>query len=103
MPLHHLLSRWALVIVGLWTGGGFFILTHFGSGWERSLEKSVARVATHFVESFSPAGRGHDGSRAGPVEPRDVAIRIRPATYCRRQHGHRVPGESDQRPRSGFS
>lgn len=55
-----------MVIVGLWTGGGFFVLSHFGHGWERSMERSVARVATHFVESFSPAVRGHDGGRAAP-------------------------------------
>ena len=64
MPLHHLLSKSALFIVGLWAGGGFFILTQFGLHWERSLEKSVARVA-HFVESFSPAAQGHESSRSG--------------------------------------
>ena len=57
MPLHHLVTRSVLVIAGLVTGGGFFILTRFGLFWERGLERSVALVA-HFVES----GRIRSGS-----------------------------------------
>ena len=63
MPLHHLLGRSALFIIGLWSSGGFFILTYFGLRWERSEETQVARVATHAEQSWAPITSEYDGTR----------------------------------------
>jgi len=65
MPLHHLLGRSALFIIGLWSSGGFFILTYFGLRWERTEAKRVVRVATHAEQSLGPVAREHE-SRLTP-------------------------------------
>ena len=62
MPLHHL-GRWVAVIVGVWTGGGFYILSQLGFVWQHKWDRSVGSAA-HFIESFAPRQSSRVGARS---------------------------------------
>ncbi len=54
MPLHHLLTRTALLIMGLWAGGGFFLLGYCGLLYNRYAPKPATRAATHVAAGIAP-------------------------------------------------
>ena len=50
MQFHHLLSRLTPLLIGMWTGGGFMVLSYFGLLWERHSKAHRTGHAPQVVE-----------------------------------------------------
>ena len=54
MPIHFVLSRSALLVLGLWASGGFFSLNIVGILWERHKDRHAHRHLPHVTKLFTP-------------------------------------------------
>lgn len=77
MPLHHVMNRSALIIIGLWASGGFFFLSYFGFRWEHQGEARATRLATHVAALFTSIPR--DLQDVAPAGRSDLVFR--PSEY----------------------
>jgi GT2 family glycosyltransferase len=57
MPVHHLLSRAIVLLVGLWASGTFFVFGYYGLRWDRSHDRRQMPSAQHGPSTVRSASR----------------------------------------------
>ena len=108
-PVHHALTRSALLMISIWASGGFFFLSYFGFRWEHRHEDLVARLGSqvaHFLlarDSQGPleiqlAGDKKTGFRQSQSNPLEGQLRISDPSGRPVRSGARIAFEHPSEP-----